>query len=101
MFLSFLVGLGFVINDREPLWWLTKDGDLACLELYRRHYSSREYNDGRKRVLFCGPGQKIVSRGLVAGVIPTSMAKKSDQLILDFVLLPQDGRDYQSERKGD
>ena len=46
----------------NPLWWLTKDGDLDCLELYERHYSSRRYADGRTRKLFAGPGEKVVLR---------------------------------------
>lgn len=45
-----------------PHWWLTKDGDEYCLELYRRHYSRYVYRDGRQPKLFCGPGQKIVLR---------------------------------------
>jgi hypothetical protein len=52
-----------------PAWWLTKDGDEYCLALYRRHYSSHQYKDGRRddqsyrnRWLFVGPGQKIVLR---------------------------------------
>jgi hypothetical protein len=45
-----------------PLWWLTKDGDVACLDLYERHYSAYRYRDGRVRKLFAGPGQKIVLR---------------------------------------
>jgi hypothetical protein len=47
-----------------PYWWLTKDGDRTCLELYERHYSAYRYADGRKRRLFCGPGEKIVLRTL-------------------------------------
>ncbi|RJG46515.1 hypothetical protein D3Y55_21210 [Mesorhizobium sp. DCY119] len=46
----------------EPLWYLTKDGDRTCLDLYERHYSCYRYRDGRKRVLFAGPGEKIVLR---------------------------------------
>jgi len=46
----------------EPLWWLTKDGDLDCLELYEKHYSCYQYADGRERKLFCGPGEKLVLR---------------------------------------
>lgn len=46
----------------RPLWWLTKDGDAACRKLYERHYSKRNYKDGRSPKLFCGPGQKIVLR---------------------------------------
>jgi len=50
----------------EPLWYLTKDGDVSCLEMYERHYSAYHYRDGRKRTLFAGPGQKIVLRTLGA-----------------------------------
>lgn len=28
--------------------------------MYERHYSSRQYRDGRRRKLFCGPGTKVV-----------------------------------------
>jgi hypothetical protein len=45
-----------------PLWWLTKDGDRDCLELYERHYSCYRYADGRKRTQFVGPGEKVVLR---------------------------------------
>jgi len=45
-----------------PAWWITKDGDIDCLEMYERHYSCYQYKDGRKRILFCGPGEKIVLR---------------------------------------
>ena len=44
------------------IWWLTKDGDRDCLELYERHYSAYRYKDGRVRKLFAGPGEKIVLR---------------------------------------
>lgn len=46
----------------DPLWWLTKDGDRTCLNMYERHYSAYKYQDGRRRALFAGPGQKIVLR---------------------------------------
>jgi hypothetical protein len=46
----------------NPIWWLTKDGDKACLKLYERHYSAYKYKDGRERKLFCGPGETIVLR---------------------------------------
>ena len=45
-----------------PDWWLTKDGDKDCLELYERHYSCYRYADGRRRKLFVGPGEKVVLR---------------------------------------
>lgn len=55
------------LPERGPLddvadWWLTKDGDVDCLALYERHYSAHRYADGRRRVLFCGPGTKRVLR---------------------------------------
>ena len=46
----------------KPVWWLTKDGDLDCLEMYERHYSAYRYVDGRERKLFVGPGEKVVLR---------------------------------------
>lgn len=46
----------------DPVWWITKDGDLTCLKMYERHYSAYQYQDGRQRKLFCGPGEKIVLR---------------------------------------
>lgn len=46
----------------QPLWWLTKDGDLDYLEMYEQHYSAYRYADGRKRRLFVGPGEKVVLR---------------------------------------
>ena len=46
----------------EPLWFLTKDGDRSCLELYERHYSCYKYKDGRRRLQFVGPGETITLR---------------------------------------
>lgn len=50
-------------------WWLTKDGDEYCLEMYLRHYSANRYADGRRengngssRYQFVGPGEKWVLR---------------------------------------
>lgn len=51
-----------MMSSQPPLWFLTKDGDRVCLDLYERHYSCRQYRDGRKRRLFAGPGEKIVLR---------------------------------------
>jgi hypothetical protein len=44
------------------MWWVTRDGDLDCLALHARHYSRYEYADERARVLFVGPGDKLVLR---------------------------------------
>jgi DNA modification methylase len=41
-------------------WFETKDGNPDALALYERHYSARQYADGRERKLFCGPGEKTV-----------------------------------------
>jgi hypothetical protein len=45
-----------------PLWWLTKDGDLDCAELYERHYSARKLGTDRHCNQFVGPGEKLVLR---------------------------------------
>lgn len=50
------------VDRMEPLWWLTKDGDRTCLKMYERHYSAYQYQDGRSRNLFAGPGEKLVLR---------------------------------------
>ena len=47
------------MRPAKPLWWITKDGDAACLELFERHYSARPLA-GRK--LFVGPGERVVLR---------------------------------------
>lgn len=48
---------------REPLWWLTKDGDKSCLALYQRYYSAaKAYADGRNRSQFVGPGETFTPR---------------------------------------
>lgn len=52
-------------DSTEPLWWLTKDGDLSLLEAYEQHYSAYEYKDGRIRTQCVGPGETIVLRTLV------------------------------------
>ena len=44
-------------------WCLSKDGDVYGYDLYRRHYSARNYLEQRQR-LFVGPGRKLV---LLAG----------------------------------
>lgn len=41
-------------------WRASRDGDPRGLALYRRHYSSRRYADGRDPALFVGPGEKTV-----------------------------------------
>ncbi len=41
-------------------WIEVKDGDPRGRDLYRRHYSYRQYKDGRNPRLFVGPGEKMV-----------------------------------------
>lgn len=41
-------------------WTVTRDGDRDALAMFERHYSCKEYKDGRERKLFCGPGKKYV-----------------------------------------
>lgn len=52
----------------RPAWWVTKDGDLDCLEMYERHYSRNDKRAmWRERKLFVGPGDKLVLRSDDAG----------------------------------
>jgi hypothetical protein len=44
----------------ESYFEAVKDGNPIALEMYERHYSCYKYADGRKRKLFCGPGEKMV-----------------------------------------
>lgn len=46
----------------NPIWWITKDGDVDCLALFERHYSAYQYRDGRVRNRFTGPGERVVLR---------------------------------------
>ena len=46
----------------NPLWFVTKDGDLDCLDLYLRHYSNGKRVRWRDTELFVGPGDKLVLR---------------------------------------
>lgn len=48
-------------------WIQTRDGDPLAAAIYRRHYSCRQYRDGRRdnptnrnRNLFVGPGEKLI-----------------------------------------
>ena len=49
-------------------YWLSiKDGDPRAYTLFQKHYSYRNYRDGRRRIygyrnrfLICGPGEKLV-----------------------------------------
>ena len=41
-------------------WLPALDGDSRALGLMKRHYSWREYKDGRPHRLFVGPGEKMV-----------------------------------------
>jgi hypothetical protein len=45
-----------------PDWWLTKDGDVDCLALYKRHYPITRKRGPRRIPLFVGPGEKRVLR---------------------------------------
>lgn len=53
----------------ESAWWVTKDGDRDCLEMYERHYSAYQYKDGRIRRQFVGPGETFVLRTLEADAL--------------------------------
>ena len=42
------------------VWIPVKDGDVRARGIFNRHYSRHHYNDGRKPMLFVGPGEKLV-----------------------------------------
>lgn len=42
----------------------------------------------------------LIASGLIAGITPTLIRKKSNQQILGFALLPQDGDDFPLEPNG-
>lgn len=67
-----------------PDWWLTKDSDLDCVELYERHYSRYRYADGRARDngQFVGPGEKVVLR-----------TERADALFVWRVFIDDSGQD--------
>lgn len=52
-----------------PLWWVTKDGDFDCLDMYLRHYSRAKRVLWRKNVQFVGPGEHIVLRTETANAV--------------------------------
>jgi hypothetical protein len=53
----------------RPLWWVTRDGDLDCLAMYLRHYSSGKRVMWRDTALFVGPGDKLVLRTETADAV--------------------------------
>jgi hypothetical protein len=42
------------------VWCQVKDGDDTARAIFDGHYSRRRYADGRKPLIFVGPGEKIV-----------------------------------------
>lgn len=44
----------------EATWIPVKDGNDTGREIFDSHYSRRHYKDGRKPLLYVGPGEKIV-----------------------------------------
>ena len=75
------------MNLMEPLWYLTKDGDASCLELYERHYSCYRYRDGRRR----GEQQEqeavaIVARTLLAERL--SATERAAKIAEDWPMFP-------------
>jgi hypothetical protein len=48
------------ISLLEATWLLVKDGNDTARAIFDAHYSRRHYADGRKPLLFVGPGEKLV-----------------------------------------
>lgn len=58
--MSALFSSGVGLRPVTKHWCLSRDGDEAGLALYHRHYSRRQYHDGREPKIFVGPGEKTV-----------------------------------------
>ena len=57
---DFLIAPSTGLRKVSDHWFECRDGDESCRELFHRHYSYREYADGRTPKLFVGPGEKLV-----------------------------------------
>jgi hypothetical protein len=44
----------------DALWVRSRDANPTALEIFKRHYSFKQYRDGRRRTQFVGPGGHIV-----------------------------------------
>jgi hypothetical protein len=44
----------------ETTWIPVKDGNDTGRDIFAAHYSRRHYRDGRKPLLYVGPGEKVV-----------------------------------------
>ena len=49
-----------LLASTEGPWVELKDGDDTVRSIFDRHYSRQRYRDGRRPILFVGPGEKIV-----------------------------------------
>jgi len=62
---SRVVGQSFGPSACSPIWWITKDADATCREMYERHYSggkSLKCRLRRNTKKFIGPGEYICLR---------------------------------------
>jgi hypothetical protein len=83
----------------ELLWWLTKDGDADCYELFERHYSSGK-NRNRKQRQFVGPGEQVVLRTLEGDAVfvwRRSVYRNDGQTGIECSLFRNEGRHSSSE----
>lgn len=90
---------GMASVPADPMWWLTKDGDVSVLALYERHYSCYKYKDGRARKLFGGPGQKICLRTdpAVAAFVWKKFIDPSGQQGINCAFFRNEGETQSSE----
>lgn len=79
-------------------WFAVADGDAMVRALMRRHYSRRVYRDGRKPLLFVGPGEKMVlatSDGL-AGFIWRKFISDDGQQGINCAMFRNEGDELSS-----
>lgn len=75
-------------------WCITRDGDLECYALYRRHYSSRK-NAQPKQRQFVGPGDPmvlIISNGLSLFVWLKQQYRRDGQTGINCAVFRNEGR---------
>lgn len=79
-------------------WTRSRDGDADCIAMYERHYSCREYKDGRPRLAFVGPGQKLVlvTPALDALFVWRKFIDKSGQVGVNCAVFRNEGLELSS-----
>jgi hypothetical protein len=79
-------------------WIEVKDGNPTALSIFNRHYSKREYKDGRSPKLFVGPGEKMVllTQNSDALFVWRKFISANDQVGVNCAVFRNEGRQKSS-----